>query len=488
MAKKSAGDNTFEIEFFNFNVGASPLAHLNSLTEVGTSGHYSTAQNIDIISAPALLTQGPTLATLTAGTEAGAVTELIAFIMDKPPVSGFTFGIAASKLHKISSSAVSNSGIWPHSISGATGGSSVAYLDGNVYYFFNKSSGADIGKYDLNVTFTDNWGSTVPTGAAALQSAPHPVAVKQDTMVFGNGQYVGTYISTTNTLTPTKLDFKANTLVADVAFNANQWWLAINTGDTVSGDRTSSQIYLWDGSAISALLADEVAVGVMKIGWILPIEGVVYVCYQDLSSSGGFKIGYVSGRQLKPLRSFTGSLPTFAQKTLYINTILTLSSSSVYSCGAVEDSLPIQISQLASGGFTTLGAIAAPFGTPMIASTQSTSFKLAQFSGYDVTCVWKSIVVPTISGSMVGVIDKIIVLTNTLGANASCALTIESNQAANTSAAMTITGTGKRRHVFLKTITDLEDFRTALSWAAGSASNPVKIRRIIVKGHYKEKA
>lgn len=483
---KSSGGNTFELTFSVFNAGQGPVAHLDSLTEIGGGGHYSVGTNIDVISLPGVLTQGPGLSTLTAGTEAGAITELVNFILDRPPVAGFTFGIAATKLHKISASAVTNAGIWPHAITSAVAGSSVIEADGNLYYFFNKSAAGEIGKYDLNVTFTDNWGSTVPSGAAALQKADHPVATKQDIILFGNGQYVGTYIISTNTLAATKLDFKANSLVADVCFNANQWWIAVNKGSNTSTDRTSSQIYTYDGAAISAILADEVAVGIQKIGWIMPIEGVIYAAFQDLSSAGGYCIGYVSGRQLKPLRYFTGALPTFAQKTLYENMIIFLSGNSVYAIGASIETLPVQISQLASAGFTTAGALAAPFGTPMVASTQSTSFKLAKFSGYDVNCAWKSIIIALSSPKQVGVIDYVEVLTRALGSSASMTLKIESNQASVVSPAMTVTGTGKRRFSFTRTVTNIEDFRIALDWSGGSTTNPVPVRRIKILGHFKE--
>lgn len=485
----SKNDNTFSLVFKNFNVGAAPLAHLDSLTQIGQTGHYASASNIDIISKPGLLTQGPALATLTNGTEAGAVGELIAFIMDRPVTTGVTYGIAATKLHQITPTSVTNSGNWPHAITNATAGSSCIEFQGNLYYFFNKASGADIGKYDLSASFTDNWGSTVPTGAAALQNAPHPVAKKQDLMLFGNGRYVGVYNSTTSTLAPTKLDFGANTECDDVAFHANQWWIVVNTG--VSGsttDRASSSIYLYDGAAINALLSDEVALGIQRIGFISPINGVVYVAYQDLTSTGGFAIGYIQGRQIVPLRYFTGTLPTFAQKTLYDAMLAFISNGLVYSCGAVTPQLPVQMSQLASGGYTTVGALAAPFGTMMVASTQSTSFKLAKFSGFDTSCNWRSIIVPLASGRMLGYIDQVIVLTKTLGASARCDLIIEGNQAASTGSTQQITTSGRRRHIFSHLgLTSLEDFRIFLNWANGSASNDVAIREITVLGHYVEK-
>lgn len=484
-----AAPGTFSIKLSGFNAGQAPTAHLDSLTENGSAGQFSLASNIDVISYPGLLTQGPALTSLTNGTEAGAVTELINFIVDRPVSSGTTYGISTTKLHQITTSAVANSGSWPHSITGATSGNSVVYHGGFLFYFYNKASGADCGRYDLSSTFVDNYFSTVPTGAAALQNAPHPVATKQDIMAFGNGRYLGTFISTTLTLAPTKLDFGADAQIADVAFHANQWWIAVNVGTAVSTDRQYASLYLYDPSATTTLLSDEIAVGAQRIGFLLPIEGIMYVAYQDLSSAGGFCIGYISGRGIKPLRYFTGTLPTFAQKSLYNNTIIFLSGSTVMSCGAVVETLPVQISPLASAGYSTAGAIAAPFGTPMVASTQSTSFKLAKFSGFDVSSAWRSIIIPTISNNLIGYIDRITVLTSTLASGARCDLVIEANQASKTSSTQQITGIGKRRFSFSKlALTGIEDFRIYLNWANGSATNPAKIREIQIQGHYVEQS
>lgn len=486
------GDNTFVVTLEKFHVGAAPLAHLDALTEEGTGGHYSAATNVDIISEPGILTQGPGLSSLTNGTQAGVVSEKIEHILDIPTSSDVTFGIGATKLFKISSTTVSSGGSpsWPRTITGASGGggNSTHHFQGALYYFYNKASGADCGRYDLASTFDDDYMSTVPTGAAALQNAPHPVASKQDIMLFGNGRYVGTFVSSGVTLSPTKLDFGALAEVADVAFHANQWWIAVNYGVTSGTNRASSNIYLYDGAALSALLTDEVAVGLQQIGFILPVNGVIYVAYKDLSTTGGFAIGYVAGRQLKALRYFTGTLPTFAQKTLYQNCIAFVSSGQVYTVGARTEQLPYQLSNHADGGYATVGALAAPFGVPMVASTESTSYKIAKFSGYDVNALWRSVIIPTTSGHLVGYIDRITVLTRAIGSGGSCALSVESDQATVTSSAKTIATTGKRRHVFDKIgVKSCEDFRILLDWSGGSASNPVKIRKIIVEGHFVEK-
>lgn len=479
-----AKDNTWSIVLDKFYQGYAPLSFSNSLTELGGSGMASSMSNVDVISD--LLTQGPALSNLTNGTQAAAVGELINYIMDKAAAADVAYAIGTTKLYQLSSTTVTSSATWPHTITACTNGESLQIIKGNLYYLYNTAGGGDIGKFNLNATFDDDWGSTVPTGAAALQNAIHPSDKKEDILLFGNGRYVGTYIVATNTLAPTKLDFGNEAVVADVLYNSGQWYIAVNSGITGT-NRTEGQIYTYEGAASVSTLSDEAGVGMQRIGFLYRINGVIYVAYQDLSSTG-FIIGYIAGAQIKPLARFTGALPTFAQKTLYKNTILFLSSGLVYSAGAFVDTLPFQLSKHADGGYATVGAIAAPFGTPIISSTDGGSnFRLAQFSGFDTACSWKSIVFPLVSGLNQAYIDSVTVLTKSLGASARCDLTIEANQATTTSTSQSITGTAKTRHYFSNLgISAIQDFRVALSWSNGNSSNDCAIRKIIVKGHWLE--
>jgi len=475
-----AKDNTWNIQLSNFFVGYAPLAFTNNLTEVGGAGAASAMTNVDVLTDR--MTQGPALSTLTSGDQTGSVDELITYIMDRAVTDDVTYAIGATKFYTLSSTAVTNT----HTISGCTDGESIQVIKGNAYYFYNKASGGEVGKFDLSSTYDDDWGSTVPFGGASIENAIHPSTSKEDTIVFGNGQYVGTYIVSTNTFAPRKLDFGEGTVCADVIYSSGYWYLAINSGITGT-NRTTSQIYLWAGAALTTTLEDEAAVGVQRIGFLYVLNGTVFVAYQDLSSSG-FIIGYINGKAISPLARFTGDLPTFAQKTLYKGTIAFLSSGLVYSAGAFVDTLPFQLSQHADGGHSTAGAIAAPFGTPMVSSTDGGSnSKIAKFSGYDTNCSWESIVFPLSTGKYKGYIDEIIVHTNILGADARCDLTIKANQAVTTSTTQQITGTGETRHYFDNFgLAEIEDFKVRLDWSNGNATNPVAIRSITINGHFTE--
>jgi len=472
-----AKDGKWTISLKDFNSGYAPLSFTDPLTEIGGGGHASVMSNSDVLDGK--LTQGPGLDTLVNGDETGEVDELINFIMDKAVATDTTYGISNTKLFQISSTEVINSvdPTFPRTVADMTEGSSVANMGGNVYYFYNKTTDGAIGKYDQDIIFNDTWHTT------DMQKAPHPVGVKEDIICFGNGRYLGTYIGSSDTITPDKLDFGDGFQVDDVLFSGTSWYVVVNSNIT-GNNRSAGQIYLYDGSATENVLDDETGVGMQRIGFIYRLNGVIYVCYQDLSSEG-FIIGYISGSQIKALGRFSGTMPNFQQKTLYKNTILFLSSSKVYSAGAVVDELPFQISQHANGGYSTTGAIAAPFGVPMIASSESTSFKLAKFSGYDVSSTWKSIIFTVGNGRHKGYVDDIIVMTKTLGEDARCDLTIETDQASGTSSVQSITTTGKRKHIFKNLgLNGIEDFRIALNHSNGSTTNNTVIRSVTIRGHY----
>jgi len=470
--------NKWQIKIDKFYQGYSPAAHLNTSTSIGNAGHATEMVSVDILT-PDYITQGPELVALTLGTQAGAITELVHYILDTPPIADTTYGIGNTKLQRISSTAVTNAGgVFPHTITNGAAGKSIAYLKGVVYYFFNTSSDSQIGTYNLDTTFDDDW----QTGL--VKATLIPVATKEDILLFGHGRYVGTYFSSTNTINKTKLDFGTNYEVADICFHANQWIIAVNGGITGT-NRNTSNIYTYAGGATTAILSDEASVGLQKVGFLYPLNGVIYVAYQDLTFDGGYTLGYLSGRKIEPLVRFKGGLPTYAQKTLYKNTILFLAGGLVYSAGAVIGELPFALSQLADGGLATCGALAAPFGTPMIASTDGASaFQLAKFSGMTVTSSWKSTIIPIGSGRTFGHLTDVVVRTNSLGANARCDLIIYANQSASTLSTLSITGTAKTRHVFKLPKTNLEDVKIYLNWANGNATNDCRIKDITLIGNY----
>jgi len=282
----------FVIKLKDFYKGYAPLAHLNKLTEKGGSGYAAEMKNVDVLGE--YLKQGPGLTPLTNGTQAGVVTEAINHILDVAVASGETYGIGTTKLYQITPSTVVSDTDFPHTITGCVRGNSVAHLKGGLYYFYKRAADGAIGAYDLSSAFTDDW----ETGLTKTDVMP--VATKEDIMIFGHGQYVGVYYHDTSVMEKTKLDFGAGHEVADIIFHANQWLIAVN-GGIEGANRTYGQIYSYAGGATTNLLSDEVSVGLQRIGFLFPLNGVVYVAYQDLSFPTGFSIGYLAGRKIESL-------------------------------------------------------------------------------------------------------------------------------------------------------------------------------------------
>src|SRR5580765_5074779 len=124
-------EKEFTIVLEKFYAGFSPAAHLNSLSELGGSGHASAMRNVDVTD-PTYITQGPALGTLS-GTN-----ELIAFIIDRAVSDGITYGIGATSLFQISPTGITSDATWPHTITNATDGESCIEFQGALYYFYNK--------------------------------------------------------------------------------------------------------------------------------------------------------------------------------------------------------------------------------------------------------------------------------------------------------------------------------------------------------------
>lgn len=83
------------------------------------------------------------------------------------------------------------------------------------------------------------------------------------------------------------------------------------------------------------------------------------------------------------------------------------SSGLIYAYGSGDKDLPLKFFQLADGGYSTVGGLACPFGTPVVASNETTNYKLAKFSGYDTNSYWKSLMFDITGAGKTSKIDSI---------------------------------------------------------------------------------
>lgn len=506
----SQNPSSWQILLTDFLGGFAPAWYKEGYPSYGNKNQAGAMLNCDLSDSGGFK-QGPGLVALTGGTQAGAVTTTIQSILDLAVTTDTTYGVGGSKLHKISSTAVSNSGIWPHTIDKAavTGetGEDVCLYQGNLYYSYNHSGSAgDIGKYDLNVTFTDAWGSTVPSGAAALSSNPHQMIVGgNDVMYIANGIYVSSFDGTT--FISHALNLPTNSVIRSIAWASDKLWIAANNPDIGGTNKNRASIYIWDGTTTSweaeiRLLGEVQALHVKN--------GVVFLFYRDVSSIGGYKIAYINGSTVTDLANYSGGLPKYYQVTDYKDFIIwnstsltalwsyttypwqltspwtsTTGSDVIFAYGSGDKDLPTRLFQIAGGGYTTVGAVSSPFGTPMISSGNGSSYQLAQFSGYDTNSNWKSLQFDVTGDNRISSVNRVKINFDQLATGARVDWSLKDNKGktiySDTISYAKLGAATKADYPIMKLA---ENLRAEFDYTSGSTSNTVKIKAVKIYGDY----
>ena len=343
----------------------------------------------------------------------------------------------------------------------------------------------DIGKYDLVSTFDDDWGSTVPSGMGSLVGGvPHQIIVGgNDTMYISNGRYVTSYDGTT--LIPQALDLPTGAIIQSITWISDRLWIAANRTNLTGNNKNAASIFIWDGTTDSW----EAEIKLMgTTGGLHVKNGILYCFYQDVTSTGGYKLAYVSGSNIADLANFTGGLPAFYQITDYKDFLLFNSNGDLWAFGSGDKDLPVRLFQIADGGYATVGCVICPFGTPIVASWDAGSnYRLAKFSGYDTNSSWKSTIFD-ITGDTKNIgVDSVRINFEQLTSGARVDWSLVNNQGrtiysdiisfaklgADTSAYYPLNGLVA------------ENFRVQFSYANGSTSATVPIRNVKIYGSTK---
>jgi len=354
--------------------GLCPAWTENNWPYYGNKNQASAITDVNLID-PNTLTQGPGIVNLTSGDHAGELGEnLIVAILKHATSTNVSYACSASKVFKLSATAVLN-GNFPKTISAGTANvaTDLIYYRSKTFVFWNDTGvNGDIALLTNDTTWDDDWGSTVPTGKAHLQDAPHYAIVGGDNvMYFTNGIYVGSYDG--NTLKPTHLDFWTDAETVSLTWNNNRIKIAVNRPNITGSNFNQSGIYTWNGVS-SSWEGDPIEVN-GKIGALYTKNGTTFVWWKDSISTGGYNFGAISGLQLQLLRRYSGSLPNQAQVGEYDGHIAWLSSSKLILWGAKDANTEAKLFPYMSAKHTTaIGGFAAPFGTPFIASHQYATF------------------------------------------------------------------------------------------------------------------
>lgn len=468
--------------------GFIPAWFKNSYPFYGNKEMASDMENIDLTD-PNVMTQGPAPNDLINGDQTGAVTTVIRSFLRSVVSDGVSYAIGGNKLQKISSTTVTNTGgVFPHTIThdGSEDGEDLVYYQSKLYYFYNQAGAVgDIGQLTFPSTFEDDWGSAHATGAAALQSAPHQAIIGGDDVVaFTNGIYVGTIDGTT--LNVDALDFWVDSVAVSITWNENRYKIAVNRPNVAGANLNQSGIYTWDGTS-GSWEGDPVEVN-GKIGALYTKNGITFVWWQDSGTSNEFNFGYLSGTQLKVLKRCEGTLPLFYQVGEHKGFIAFISDGLVYLWGSADPDLPVIFFQYTSSLYTTtIGGIGTPFGDLLTSSHNATTgYSLAKASGYTIDSTYKLKAFDMSAPGYVSVMDKIQITTEQLstGAKVDSTLTYDKAKSTQTLTQIAYSTANYTLHKILNKSYKLEDFRLDFDFANGSITNPVKIRSILIKGHY----
>ena len=492
MATKAPSENWY-IEIDMPFAGLSPAYWANTYASFGNKNMARSMNAIDL-SDPTGFSQGPALANLTNGTGAGgALSGNITHILGVPPQNGFTFGVGGNYLYPLSPTAVTQAGSWPHEITGQSGieAESSVLLEGKLYYVYNYTGAGDIGQYDLASTFVDNWGSTGPaTGAAALVNAPHPSIVGNDNNAYiGNGSLVACYDPDSDTLTVDCLDVPGGSQVVDLRYLSSRVWIAVNFPNYGGSNQTTGIIYVWEGEGIESW--DDTPNPRIQgtIGALYAFGGTMFVWYQEVGFTGGYKLGYIKGNSIAEVAQYSGTLPNFAQVFEHQNCLAWVSNGTIMKWGSSSSKIPVALSKYMNCGYSTVGGAAVPFGSVMIASSQSGLYRLAAASGLDTTSDLKTLMF----GVGRSVIDKIAISYGPLASGAAVNIYIDGDQGLLTPFALNDNNGNSGisaandaticEKMFNPSCDIANEFGLDFDFSVGSASNPVLIRKVKIWGH-----
>jgi len=467
--------------------GFCPAYFDNGWSFYGNKNQATTITDIDLRD-PNVLTQGPGMlvdTSLTGGTQAGELgSNLIVGITKHALSSDAAYACGAASVFKITSTAVSNTN-FPKTITAGTANVSTDVLiyQGKVLVFWNDTGvDGDIGLLTNDTTWDDNWGSTVGTGAAQLQDAPHYGIVGGDDVAYiTNGYYIATVDGTTKNVTA--LDFFTDSKTVSVSWNENRVIIALNRPNVTGSNYNLSAIYRWNGVS-SSWEGDPIEVG-GEIGALFTENGITYVWWRDAITTGGYNFGYINGTRLERIRRYSGSLPNQAQVGFYDGFIGWISSNVLVLWGSKDKDLPVNFFRFITPTYATAGTWAAPFGTPLISSTASTNYNIAKASGYSKGARYNTMAYNMRIPGWKCQIDLVQLGFETLATGAKVDTTITYNQGASTLALDQVAYSASDSSTFRKIYNgglQCDDFRIDFSWTNGSTTNPFKIRTLLMTG------
>jgi len=303
-----------------------------------------------------------------------------------------------------------------------------------------------------------------------------------------NGKYIAMIDIGDATATYDALTLYTDDVISSIVWNNDRVYAAANNPNLTGANSNNAFIYAWNYFDDN-YEGEPIRVN-GRIGALYVKNGITFVWYESRTGTSSINtFGYIGEGRVIPLATFDGDCPEYYQVGERGDYIIFLSGNLVYAYGSLSEQA-VGLSQFMTASYTTSGGIAAPFGETIISSYLSTNFALAKESGYTVSSLWKSLVFPVSSGSKLAQLDRVTVWTEEMKTGAKLDTVLRYNGGTKTISLDQIaySATKPTRHIIgARDLPKVEDFRLELSFANGSATNPVKVKQIEVEFNFVNK-
>jgi hypothetical protein len=431
----------FKIIIDNFSGGLTKYYWKSEYPSVGESGQAGMMRNCDI-SDPSGLKPGPG-SKITRG-----LAGLLRSIITTPFEANKTYAVGGLYLYQFVGDEMTVDGTYPYLILGNNPDcediKKVHFRIGGVDYIgmifsLNESHQGNVGSY-INGSIDPDWYKNyVYWGTGTIQfktGVPHPIEV------IGDGV---TYIADGNQIVSIEtididvahagfsgqgsqaLDLDYGFVINGLKLYKNKLFITGNNPVLTGTTATKQGLYIYD-------LVSESYDGdfhqISKSGGTWIKDDTIFIFYEDITDEGTGILGYWDGYQIKKLTSWRGTIPQYYQVAERDGALVWVSR--VGSEDLIFSFKDGKLSQLAKGGYTTIGGIALPFGKLMMGTANGTTvYAMSTEDGFETDSDWKGLMQDITLGGRNGYTRKLKVTFAKIGQGAGAVVKLTDNKGNN---------------------------------------------------------
>jgi hypothetical protein len=450
---------------------------------------------------PNNITPGPSRQRLINGDTSGVIGTLALRIMSRAFASNETYGVAGKNILKITSTTVTVDHVLDTTELGIDAKlTDITEYGDDLFYVCDRAgaSKATIGRRTGASSYDDDYmerstGSTTGTFSLTV-GVPHKLLVGGDDILYiANGNKVSSYDRLTNIGVLSAIDLNEDAVVTDIEWNSKKLIITVDWPNLTGSNRTLQRVFIWN--TIDSSWDDDVP-QVRRSGGMFTKGGVTFIFYQDITSDGQGRLGYLNGNTITELCQWNGTLPLFYQideKDGFICWVSRVGSEDLIFCwGSGDSKLPVRLFQLMRGHHANIGAIGLPFGSLIVASEDGTTggdnikADISKEAGYDWDSFWHSMTFPISMDEKNAVIRKLTSDCNQLQVGAETILNLR-----NSAGTQLFRGTfsysrlGRKTKKIYTMAKRAEDIRLEIDNRAGFSSTTtiVLIKKAIISGY-----